>query len=212
MSQTPDLDALLANARNGDQAALIALLESVGPTVRQRISAKISGPIRTVLDEDDVMQVTYMEAVTRLDRFSGGGAAGFLSWLTRLAENNLIDAIRAMESSKRPDPHKRVHEKRTADETSTALMDILGMTHTTPSVVAARGESANLLDVALGQLPADYEAVVRLYDLAGKSAQEIAGQLGRSEGAIYMLRARAHDRLKEILGSGSRFFSTDGQS
>src|SRR6478609_1387882 len=105
---TPDHEALLTNARAGDQSALIALLEALGPQVRQRIAAKIPPTLRAQLDEDDVMQVTYLEAVLRLDRFSGGGAAGFLAWLSRLAENNLIDAVRAMESAKRPDPSKRV--------------------------------------------------------------------------------------------------------
>jgi hypothetical protein len=39
---------------------------------------------------------------------------------------------------------------------------------------------------------------------------ELAAEMKRSEGAAYMLRARAHDRLKEILGSDSKFFSTSG--
>jgi len=55
-------------------------------------------------------------------------------------------------------------------------------------------------------LPPDYEKVVRLYDLQCKSAVEVAAELGRSEGAVYMLRARAHERLKQELGSSSQFF------
>jgi RNA polymerase sigma factor (sigma-70 family) len=64
------------------------------------------------------------------------------------------------------------------------------------------------MEGALRQLPPDYEKVIRLYDLAGKSPAEVAQEMGRSQGAVFMLRARAHDRLREVLGSSSQFFST----
>ena len=85
---------------------------------------------------------------------------------------------------------------------------MLSATSTTPSRVVGRGEAVGLMDMALKRLPPDYEKVVRLYDLAGNSAAAVAKELGRSEGAIYMLRARAHDQLRELLGSDSKFFST----
>jgi len=50
--------------------------------------------------------------------------------------------------------------------------------------------------------------VVRLYDLEELPAAEIAQRMGRSAGAIHMLKARAHDRLVDILGSSSSFFSS----
>ena len=52
--------------------------------------------------------------------------------------------------------------------------------------------------------------VVRLYDIEGRSGPEVATTMGRSRGAVVMLRARAHDRLAELLGSGSKFFSDSG--
>ena len=60
---------------------------------------------------------------------------------------------------------------------------------------------------ALGSLPGDYEKVVRMYDLEGRPIGEVAAELGRSEGAVYMLRARAHDRLREQMGPASKFFT-----
>lgn len=209
MDHTPDLDGKLTLARGGDEAALMDLLEHFGPQVRERISHKLTGALRTSLDEDDVMQVTYLEACLRLENFTTGGAKEFGSWLSRLAENNLIDAIRAMESAKRPNPNRRVSNTPRHDSMS-ALVELLGVTHTTPSLNVAKGEASAFLDRAISQLPPDYEMVVRMYDLNGRSIQEVSEELKRSEGAIFMLRARAHDRLKEILGSGSRFFSMPG--
>lgn len=211
MPAPPDPDALLSAALQGDREALVALLEAAAPRVRARIEPKIDGALRTSLDADDVMQVTYMEAVTRLSTFKGGGYSGFLAWLSRLAENNLIDAVRAITASTRPDPHRRVTPTPTSpDQSVMTLMDCLGVTSTTPSRFAAKHEAARFLDRTLAKLPPDYEKVVRMYDLEGKSAPEVAAAMGRSEGAVFMLRARAHERLRDLMGPAGNFFSTPG--
>ena len=68
-------------------------------------------------------------------------------------------------------------------------------------------EVSELLNKSLDRLPLDHRQVVRVYDLEGRSAAEVAGTMGRSQGAVHMLRARAYDRLRELLGAESRFFS-----
>lgn len=205
---TPEHDAMLTRAMSGDRESLVRLLEEFGGVVRSRIAPKVKGAFQSSFDPDDVMQVTYLEAVTRFSRFEGGGASGFLAWLTRLAENNLRDAIRALEAAKRPNPHKRVQQNR--DESSLGLIELLGATYSTPSRVAATTEAKSFLDRALAKLPGDYEKVIRLYDLMGRSIAEVSQELGRSEGAVYMLRARAHDRLRELIGTESMFFTVTG--
>ena len=204
--QPPDLDGLLKKAKAGDQAALMEVLENAGPQIRARLASKISGPWKAAIDEDDVMQVTYIEAVMRLDHFTSGQYKEFMAWLSRLAENNLIDAIRAMECAKRPNPTKKLSVAPGVDSMTT-LVELLGVTYNTPSMNAARGEAAGILEDAIKALPPDYETVIRMYDIQGKNVQEVATELRRSEGAVFMLRARAHDRLRELLGSGSKFFS-----
>lgn len=209
MELTQDHERLLDGALAGDRAALVDLLEALGPIVRRRIEPKIGAHLKPLIEADDIMQVTYMEAFTRLPSFTTGGAKGFLAWITRIAENNLTDAARAAEAAKRPDPRKRItggsHE-----DSMVAIVEQLGMTVTTPSRVAARGEAVDALDRVLNKLPADYAKVVRMYDLEGCGIEEVAQELGRSQGAVYMLRARAHDRLKELLGSESRYFTKIG--
>lgn len=202
-------DQLLTKARDGDRKALVALLEAMGPRVRARIEPKIPPTLRSSVDADDVMQVTYLEAVTRIDKFTTGGSSAFLAWLTRLADNNLTDAIRWLQSAKRPSPSRRV-SARSADDSASDFLGMLGVQTATPSRDAARGEAGRWLDAALASLPADYEKVVRLYDLEGKSPPEVAEAMGRSQGAMWMLRARAHERLKEAMGPAGRFFSQQG--
>ncbi|HRQ73368.1 MAG TPA: sigma-70 family RNA polymerase sigma factor [Phycisphaerales bacterium] len=206
MSGAHDLEPTLEAARAGDRDALIRLLDAVGPMVRRRLAEKLPPAMRSSIDEDDLMQVTYIEAVMRFRGFTTGGVSGFLAWVTRLAENNLIDAVRAMEADKRPDPRRRVQAGPNADSMA-QLVELLGMTYTTPSRMAAREEANAALDRALAKLPGVYERVIRLYDLEGRPVEEVAAEVGRSAGAVYMLRARAHERLRELLGSASQYFS-----
>ena len=124
-----------------------------------------------------------------------------------MAENNLIDAIRSLEAGRRPDPGRRVANSGGTTGSVVALIDLLSGTMTTPSRHAAKDEAAVHLQRALSSLPPDYEKVVRLFDLEGLDIKEVAQRLGKSEGAAYMLRARAHDRLREAMGPAAKFFS-----
>lgn len=206
MSSPNAQDQLLERAQAGDLESLIALLEELGPGVRAIIEPKIGRKHRSVLSIDDVMQVTYMECISRFGSFTGGGSRGFLAWLVRIAENNLIDAVRGLEAAKRPNPSKRV-DHRAQDDSMIAMVEAIGVTVSTPSLSAARHEVISSIHDALGRLPDDYAKVITMYDLQGRSIEEVMQELDRSKGAVYMLRARAHEHLREVLGSESRFFT-----
>ena len=220
MSETPfaalppeEEERLVRAAILAEEEALATLLEVFGPIVRDRLKGKINQQWRAALDEDDVMQVTYLEAFLLIEQFKPRGPGSFAAWLSQVAENNLRDALRGLQAAKRPNPKDRVQVRVERGEDSfVALVEMLGTTESTPSRAAAKGESQQLIEHALGTLPPDYERVVRLYDLEGQSAQDVAQQLGRSTGAIYMLRARAHERMAKNLGSASRFFTDPGRS
>ena len=206
----PALEAgLLARAVRGERDAVAALLAIEGPRVRARLVGQIGSHWQSVLDIDDVLQVSYLEAFLQIERFQPRGDGAFLAWLTQIAENNLRDAIRGLERAKRPDPRRQVRQPG-SDESYVAMVELLGVTTSTPSRAAARGEAGRALEVALRRLPPDYEKVVRLYDLECKPIEEVAAALGRKAGAVYMLRARAHERLREIMGGESQFFTFKG--
>jgi RNA polymerase sigma factor (sigma-70 family) len=88
-----------------------------------------------------------------------------------------------------------------------SLLDVLSSSGTSPTRQASHHEAAEVLARAIGTLPPVYQTVVRMYDLQGLVAKEVGEGIGRSPGAVYMLRARAHDRLREALGSEANFFS-----
>lgn len=203
----PDpLDQLVERAAKGDEDAVSELLAQHSADVRNHIKHAIGKHWQSALDEDDVMQVTFIEAFSHIHTLQNRTAQGFTAWLRRIADNNLKDAIRALEADKRPDPRKRAQSARSAS-TSAAFIEMLGATNTTPSRVMAQDEAETAMDRALKELPPDYATVIRLYDLQGKTIEETAATLKKSHGAVYMIRARAHDRLRDLMGSPSQFFS-----
>ena len=195
---------LLAQAVAGNEDALARLIELHGPSVRAGLV--IGEQWRSAIDADDVMQVAYFEAFMRIRDFIPNGEASFVAWLRRMAQNNLKDAIRGLGQQKRPPPGKRIKPNPAADSWLDTF-EALGGISRTPSRSAAAHEAKAALEWALGRLPPDYAQAVRLCDLDGLSAREVAERMGRREGAIRMLRARARDWLRELLGSPSRFFS-----
>ena len=197
---------LVADAVSGNEDALTELLHRLAPQLRSKLVPMIASKWKSVLDVDDVLQVTYLEAFLRISRFEYKGAGSFTGWVSRIAENNLRDAIRELERMKRPQPEDRV-VRGAGDESTFALLEGLGFTTTTPSRHAAHGEIKKAVEAALSRIPDDYAAVVRLYDLEGLSATEVGKAMNRSTGAIYMLRARALDRLRESFASESQIFT-----
>lgn len=210
---TPEANQeLLQQAVAGDAAALRTLLKQYGPLARNSIRGKIDPKWRSVLEEDDVMQVTYLEAFLHLDQLAARDIDGFVAWLSRIAQNVLRDALRGLMRQKRPQPGRRVGQAAASDESYAALIELLGTTSSTPSRHAVQSEANRELESALAELPPDYGRVVRLYDLEGRPAGEVASELGRSVGAVLMLRSRALQHLRRLMGSPSRFFSESGEA
>jgi RNA polymerase sigma-70 factor (ECF subfamily) len=199
-----ELDPLVARAVQGDTDALSRLLATYGPQVEQGL--KLGRTWRAALDPGDVMQVTYLEAFMQIASFRPEQGE-FLTWLRRIADNNLRDAIRGLKRHKQPPPSRRIQSPRGTDS-FVGLYDLLAATSSTPSRQMARKDIQRLLEAAIDKLPADYATAIRLYDLECRPMDDVVKAMGRSTGAIHMLRARAHERLSELLGTASAWFNS----
>jgi RNA polymerase sigma-70 factor (subfamily 1) len=199
-------EKLLAQAVAGDAQAMSELLARCAPEVRQRLDGRIAAKYRRAFDDDDVLQITFLEAFLRIKAFEPNGIRSFIAWLTRIARNNLRDAVRELERQKRPPPNRQVNPGKATDS-HTALFERLVRPGTTPSRPVMLAENKVRLEQAIDRLPPDYAKVVRLYDLEGCGVGAVADAMNRSIGAVYMLRSRALDCLRELLGPMSDFLS-----
>jgi RNA polymerase sigma-70 factor (ECF subfamily) len=195
---------LVALAVQGDVDALSELLARHGPHVEQTL--RIGKVWQAFIDPGDVMQVTYLEAFLQIGQFRPDKAPSFEAWLRRIAENNLRDAIRGLERQKQPPPTQRVSMGRPGDESFVGLFDFLVAHSSTPSRTMGREEIRQIIQEAVQRLPEDYGKVVRMYDLESLPIDDVALALKRSPGAVHMMRARAHDRLGELLETAANWF------
>lgn len=191
--------SLLDLAIAGDEPALCRLLEEAAPAVRARLRHAVPPRWQALVTLDDALQESYTEAFLHIRRLRPESDASFVGWLTRLTRNNLIDAVRALEAEKRGGGRARLAPS--SEDSANELFERLASRDSTPSRVLARTETALALRRAVQALPEHYGRVVTLYDLEAWPIDRVAGALGRSAGAVYMMRARAHRLLAELLAN-----------
>ena len=140
---------------------------------------------------DDVTQDAFLRAYQAIDTFQNHNGIGFRSWLLRIASNRALDVLRA-------------RKRRPADSLDAALDDEESTwapedPGETPLEFAERGDLAQHLEWALGQISPDQRAVIILSDIQGHSYDDIAVMLGVAPGTVKSRLHRARARLREIL-------------
>jgi RNA polymerase sigma-70 factor, ECF subfamily len=219
--------AALAQARAGDSASMARVLMIAEPAVRADAERDFPRRHSGVLSVDDVVQQTFVDSCRDIASFRGETTGELVAWSRAIARQNLRDAVRLLDAAKRGGPGRfargassggssagtsvtggRTNVERAVAlrESSIALARELAGARG-PSTSAATDEAAHLLTAAIRLLPEVYRVVVEGFDLAGRTMEDVATQIGRSVGAAYMIRARAHRLLRDALGSSSRFFS-----
>jgi RNA polymerase sigma-70 factor, ECF subfamily len=206
MIEQIEKEELVGSAMTGDEDALGKLLEQSGARLHAHVARRTNERYRSMVSPEDVLQVTFIEAFLRIKSFIPNGPCSFEAWLFRIADHNLINAIRGLERKKDPPPRKRV-DPATGNESYGSLLAGIDGLFTTPSRGVARMEVKPIIDHALSELPEGYEQILRLFDMEGKTAVEVGQIIGKSEAAVYMMAGRARKRLAELLGSSSQYFS-----
>ncbi len=198
-----DEDSLLQRAVTGDADALGQLLCANAAALEARVALNIKTTLRAVIGVEDVLQTTYIEAFLHIGTFRPHGDGSFLAWLTRIAKNNILDAVRCAKAKKEPSPEKRIQPN--SDESYARLLSSIADSTTTPSGLAVRHENRTLIEEAISRLPEIYQKVLRWYYLEDLTVPEIARKLGKSAPAVHMMRARAQEQFGRLV-SESQFF------
>jgi RNA polymerase sigma-70 factor (ECF subfamily) len=179
----PSLRAL----KSGDPAALAALFEAHADKV-YRLAL---GLLRDPAAAEDIVQETFLAALTHLDRFEGRSSLS--TWLYRVAYNATQDHLRRREGE--PLPAEEPDSEAGEPPMPQALLEWTF----TPEQVLADAEAGQQMDLAIGTLPRSMRAVFILRDIEGLSTDETAEALGLSPGAVKVRLHRGRLALRERL-------------
>jgi RNA polymerase sigma factor (sigma-70 family) len=197
---TDSHDTLLLSAIAGDEAALVSLLHHHESGLRLHVERAIHQKWNGYLTIDDVLQETFLDAFRLIRRFVPSTSAAFGRWLRCIADHKITDAIRAISSEDPEGGARRARFVLGADPEATLIRTVVGMhTQTSASGAFARREAGTLLHEALLAMPPEYRTVVEQYDLQHRPMTAVAEQLGKTVGAAHMTRARALERLGDLL-------------
>jgi RNA polymerase sigma-70 factor (ECF subfamily) len=186
-----DRDRALVDAARSDPARFEALYRKY----LAQVYSYAYYELRDHHDAEDATERTFVAALTNLGRFEerarpedGRGASTFRVWLFRIARNVVADRQRAR--ARRPEAPL---------EAAATVTD----GHDVEAEVTLR-EAAGDAWRAVGRLPGDRRRALILRFVDELSTAEIAGILGRSEGAVRVLIHRALRAVARDLGGDGR--------
>ena len=177
-----DHDALIGRAQEGDVRAFEALVAEYLPTVRRFARAFAASEA----DADDLAQEALVRVYKSLHLFRY--QAAFSTWLYAVTRNVFLDAGKGREGKRR------------------TLEDPLGKEHTQlaggtrPDELALGEEERRRVWAALRQVPTEFRTAVVLFDIEGRTYDEVAAIEGVAVGTVKSRLHRGRAHLRALLG------------
>lgn len=185
-------EELLAGLRRHDRLACTCLLKRFMPRL-YRLALQLTA---NADDAEDVLQESFIQACSRIDRFEGRSSLG--SWLYRIVLNTALGRLRR----RAPDTvslTENSKERRESEPLSLDVVEALIDWESEPGGQALSKELREVVEEAITKLPETLRAAVVLRDIEGLSTSEAASVLGVSEAALKVRLHRARLALREAL-------------
>ncbi len=184
MIEPEGLLPLIVKAKQGDREGLDALVRASEVWLRESLGPTLERLRQRGIDTDDVLHETIAQASCSIARFEWQGEGSFGRWLSGIARNLLLKALRR----DRRGPRLEV------------LREVPPAPGPSPSRALRRVERRDRFESALANLPPDQREVIVLARIDGLASAEIAGRMGRSPAAVRQLLVRALRALRKAFG------------
>ena len=180
------IQGLIERLNRGDEQAVRDVFETYGPYLRMVVRRRLSSPMRTKLDSEDIVQSIWADLI---DVFRGGGdrfpdAVRLQAFLARAARNRLVDRQRQHSTSLRVERpatdsdlaalesthHERPSEAAQADELWARMLAACPPNHRELLLMRREGRSLDEIAARSGLHPSSVRRI--FYDLAGRFGVE----------------------------------------
>ena len=188
MQQEISIEALIA----GNRAEFARLVDTYSSPI-YRLGLRMLGNPQ---DAEDVLQNTFLNALTHLPSFEG--RSSIATWLYRIAANDALMLIRKRKPEVSLEGSDDVHEnERFEDLKPTQFADWSGL----PEDELLSSEGKKILDSTIQILPEALRIVFVLRDMEGLSIKETADALSLTETNVKTRLLRARTFLRENLSA-----------
>jgi len=186
LTSQPDIS--IEALRNGDRAEFARLVDAYSAPI-YRLGLRMLGNEQ---DAEDVLQNTFLNALTHLSSFEG--RSSILTWLYRIAVNESLMTMR------RGKPEVNIDDADTSDDDTDDLAQSQFVDWgSLPEDVLLSSEGKQALDRAIQNLPENLRMVFLLRDIQELSIKETAEALGLTESNVKIRLLRARLSLREQL-------------
>src|SRR5262245_60640887 len=198
-----ETEQLLERARQGDELAVGALLQLHRARLRRMVSLRLDDRLRGRVDEEDVLQDVFLEAVNRIQEHMRTPTMPFYLWLRFLTIQRMQALCRENLGIQKRDVRKEwpMDAAPYSAATSKALAAHLVGKWTTPSEALLRADLKARLRNALDTMDTLDREVIALRHFEQLSNSEAAQVLGIKPAAASKRYVRALQRLRDILAS-----------
>jgi RNA polymerase sigma-70 factor (ECF subfamily) len=191
MTELPDFARLLAQVRNGDEAAAAELVRCYEPEIRRFIRFRLSSPsLRRVIDSVDVFQSVLANFFVHVgdSDWKLESPDQLRTLLITMAKNKLYDHVRKQHAGRR--------DGRRIEIGTGPALEALADGDETPSAAVAADE----LVLALRNELSEDEQFLVDQRLSGREWSELAATMGVQADALRKRMTRALDRAATKLG------------
>jgi RNA polymerase sigma-70 factor (ECF subfamily) len=184
---TSQVDISIEALRSGDRAEFARLVDAYSAPI-YRLGLRMLGNEQ---DAEDVLQNTFLSALTHLSNFEGRSSV--LTWLYRIAVNEALMTMR------RGKPEVNIDDTDASDEIDDLAPSQFVDWGALPEDVLLSVEGRQTLDAAIQRLPENLRMVFLLRDIQELSIKNTAEALGLTESNVKVRLLRARLSLREQL-------------
>jgi RNA polymerase sigma-70 factor, ECF subfamily len=161
--------------------------------LRRYLREKIPASLRGQLAAEDVLQEVWIRAYRDSEKLLSFDDAAIETWLLRVTNHRLLNAIKHATRLKRGGDLNRVSQRHTS------LLDLLvrvASPERSPSSVVARREAVDAIQLAIGTLPENQYRAIWWHYVDGQSVASIAKRVSKNKHAIEATLVRGRENLR----------------